>query len=53
LADVPGFSDAHLAPLAGELRPPRTYSVDQGKLSSSVLQEAGDTYAHLDEQATV
>lgn len=53
LADAVGLSDEHLAPLAGKLHPPRTHSVDQGKLPSSVLQKADDINAHLDERAVV
>ena len=53
LADRLGLSDEHLAPLAGKPHPPRTHSVDQGKLPSFVLQKADDINAHLDERAVV
>ena len=53
LVDAVRLSDEHLAPLAGKLHPPRTHSVDQGKLPSSVLQKADDINAHLDERAVV
>ena len=53
LADRLGLSDEHLVPLTGKLHPPRTHSVDQGKLPSSVLQKADDINAHLDERAVV
>jgi len=53
LADALGLSGENLAPLASELHPPRTHSIDQDELPSSALGEAGDTYTRLDEQAAV
>jgi hypothetical protein len=53
LADALGLPTDILAPLATELRPPRSHSTDEESLPDSLLREARETYGRLDEQASV
>jgi hypothetical protein len=42
-----------LAPLATELRPPRSHSTDEESLPGPLLEEVRDTYGRLDDRAAV
>jgi hypothetical protein len=53
LAGALGLRADVLAPLATELRPPRTHLIDEGSLPDSLLEEAREIYRRLDERASV
>jgi hypothetical protein len=42
-----------LAPLATELRPPRSHQADEENLPGPLLEEMQDTYRRLDDRAVV
>jgi hypothetical protein len=53
LADALGLTTNVLAPLATELRPPRSHSTDEESLPDPLLREARETYRRLDDRASV
>jgi hypothetical protein len=53
LADALELPTGVLAPLATELRPPRSHSTDEEHLPGPLLEEARDTYGRLDDRASV
>jgi hypothetical protein len=53
LAEALGVPTGDLVPLAPELQPPRTHSVNQETLSDALVREAEDTYERLDDRALV
>ncbi len=53
LADALGIPTEELVPLASELQPPRTHSVNQETLSGALVREAEDTCERLDDRALV
>lgn len=53
LAKLLNLPPTKLTQQASDLRSPRTHSVHQERLSDDLVQEAGETYARLEEQASV
>jgi hypothetical protein len=53
LADALELPTDVLAPLATELRPPRSHSVDEESLPDPLLQEARKTYEYLNDRSSV
>jgi hypothetical protein len=53
LADALELPTGVLAPLATELRPPRSHSTDEESLPDPLREEAWDTYKCLDDRASI